>query len=74
MKIRKIFFKNWPDGSRMKISFIKLGGPIISIDTSVKSEYSKEIEENEKLFYLKKLDEESIILLEKKGFKEVSQF
>ena len=51
MKIKKIFYKDWPDGSRMKISFIKLGGPIISVDTSEKSEYSKEIEENEMDFY-----------------------
>ena len=70
MEIEKIFYKDWEDGAKMKISFMKIGGPIIIIDIPEGSKYEKEIDENEELFRLKKFNHEIENLLKKKKFKE----
>ena len=69
MEIEKIFYREWSDGSKMKISFTKFGGPIIAIDIPEGSKYEKEIDENEKFFRLKKINNEIENLLKEKGFK-----
>ena len=70
MEIEKIFYREWPDGSKMKISFTTLGGPIIAIDIPKGSKYEKEIDENENLFRLKKFNNEIENLLKEKDFIE----
>ena len=72
MRVEKIFYRDWKDGAKMKISFIKMGGPIIAIDIPEGSKYEKEIDENEELFRLKKFNSEIENLLKEKGFKECS--
>ena len=69
--IEKVFYKDWPDGSRMKVSFMKIGGPIIAEDIVEDSKYTEEIKKDERLFYLKKFDHKLLKVLNRRGFIEI---
>ena len=71
--VEKIFYKDYPCGSRMRISFVKIGGPVIAQDIIEDSEYKREIEENERLFYLKRFDGNTLELLKQNNFKECKE-
>ena len=70
MEFDGIFIKKWSDGSIVKISFVKMNGPIIDIDLKKNSKYEKEIDENTKIFYSRGLDFFAKELLKERGFEE----
>lgn len=72
--IEKIFIKEWPDQSRLQVSFTTVGGPIIIEDVVENSKYSQEVKELSDGFYLKKLDNNILRFLEEKGFQEYPLF
>ena len=66
----KSFIKKWPDGSRLKVAFTTVGGPIIVKDFPVDSPYGQEIDSLADDFYFKKFDETKHII-EKENFIEL---
>ena len=70
MEFDGVFIKKWPDGSLIKISFVKGNGPIINIDLKKGTPYEKDIDENSKVFYNRMLDLFARELLKDRGFEE----
>ena len=70
MEYDGVFIKKWPDGSDMKISFVKWNGSIININLEKSSTYEGEMDEVSKIFYNRRLDPLARELLKDKGFKE----
>ena len=69
--IEKSFFKVWPDGSRIQVSFTTVGGPIIAKDIAENTSFKKKIDELADFFYLKKLNDDVLKRLSEEKFQVI---